>query len=228
MNDRLTKVTVSVADINELGSGDDEDSIPVFLEDCIFGSDIGLFLPEDPSQVPTSFLGVDLFIEAQELEVIATQLLGTSVFAVGYNGPPDQELGEWIRQYEQRISAASDSRHIHIREQKMAHWLHPYRKTLTHGAIMQFDFACREVRISCSLYKGYSGALVGIENPKAPGQLSIIAIVYGRDTDSLYNKGILLPSGFREKLRTMSTRIGECQRSRADNLAISRAERSYY
>ncbi|KAF3922575.1 hypothetical protein ABW21_db0209860 [Orbilia brochopaga] len=212
INDPHTKITISGADINERGSRDDEDSVPIFLENYILRSDIALWLPVSPSIAPTNCLRLDLLLEAHEVGTVASELIGARVFAVGYNGPPDRELWDWIRRYQLRVSETANPRLI--REPEMSSWLHPYRKTLTHGSIAEIDLDRGEVKIDASMYKGFSGAFVGVQNPRDPGQPVLIAIVYGGDRDGLYNKANLFPSGFKEQIRILGSNVQERQQAR--------------
>ncbi|KAK6336286.1 hypothetical protein TWF696_001848 [Orbilia brochopaga] len=105
VNDPLSRTTVSIADVNENGSRDDKCSIPVALQEYSIPHDLGFFIPKDSARIPETSVALEAIFEAHEVQGMLTELQGARVFAVGYNGPPDQELCQWIHQYEQQLPA---------------------------------------------------------------------------------------------------------------------------
>ncbi|KAF3909112.1 hypothetical protein ABW21_db0205871 [Orbilia brochopaga] len=178
VNDPLSRTTVSIADVNENGSRDDKRSIPVALREYSIPHDLGVFVPEDLSRMPKASIALEAILEAHEVQGMLTELQGARVFAVGYNGPPDQELSQWIRQYEQQLPA--NAHRVEL--------LHPYRKTITHGTICGLSFDEGKISVDCTLYKGYSGALIGVRDPRALERLLIIGNGTHMGSDSSASK----------------------------------------
>ncbi|KAK6336198.1 hypothetical protein TWF696_001761 [Orbilia brochopaga] len=218
-NDTSLKFTVSVADTSMDGN-EDPNKITVFPDDYFISSDIALFVPQSASQTPRNTLNLDVILEVHEIQAMSEELKGARAFAVGYNGTPDHEIVDWVYEYQNRLPVVPRR----LSEQELTRILQPYRKTISHGNIAELDFTTNEIKVDCTMYKGYSGSLIGVQNPRATDQLLVIGIVYGGDKQGAYNKANLFPTGFRDRMRALGARLPESQRLRAQLTATRAAE----
>ncbi|KAJ6264116.1 hypothetical protein Dda_0258 [Drechslerella dactyloides] len=170
-NDTSLKFTVSVADTS-MGWNEDPNKITVFPDDYFMSSDIALFVPQNSSQTPRNTLSLDVILEAHEIQAMSEELKGARAFAVGYNGTPDREIDDWVYEYQNRLPVAPRR----LLERELIQILQPYRKSITHGNITELDFTINEIKVDCTMYKGYSGSLIGVQSPGAPKQLLVIGI----------------------------------------------------
>ncbi|KAK6534572.1 hypothetical protein TWF281_005885 [Arthrobotrys megalospora] len=184
---------VSRINHNITGRREDDEYVDVVLWTWNLDNDLALFYPTVRNgQSPPSMIPSRCLVEADDLFHYFDRVNGTSMYAVGYNNSPDRDLGDYLRKYITDSPAANGA----VPDYDTLLW--PHFKSVAVGTIHDLDFLHSELLLNCSAWKGFFGGLIAIRYPQPDGAPLVIGQVVGARGDERFNRGRLLPTGFRD------------------------------
>ncbi|RVD88249.1 uncharacterized protein DFL_002440 [Arthrobotrys flagrans] len=168
-------------------------------------NDLAVFAPalKFDKQTPPLMIPSGCIVESDALFQYFDRLRGVQMFAIGYNNPPDTDLGEYLRKYMADIPATNG---VPVEYDSL---LWPHFKSVAIGSIRDIDPVRTELMVDCSVWKGFFGGLIAIKYLHVqPGEQSIIiGHIVSAKSDERFNRARLIPAGLRDYLRSVSLHL---------------------